>query len=1022
MPFNQQKSIEPTLNTLETLDLHAARLSKPPEVSKANTLVKDKTQKKITKPQQKQKKQIQIIDSPMETEVPQPAITEQPTENPQPSMLTQPFAPKISHQDVPTNSKPYASRTTTPLSSRISYNISELLERKANINVKDLLVVAPVVKRNLIKAIKTNTSTKTNNTLSLNFFEDDDVDTTAIYTDFFINDTRIKTMLDTGSAKTCMSKEIANKLGLSIDAPSTSIFTLGNGSKQASLGIVYDVPLNLGGSIIIPGSIEVLPICPANLIVGNNWMKRAKAKLNLEEKVIKVEYKGLKARNTFSYTRHSQNNHVRSSNLKYVIEGNTKNNIIIPTKQNPNLEISDEEDSSDTDNDISEEEDDNIDGNEDLVPDSSDSDDDMLLMLEDEYDELSNPEKYGLLRLDSNKDNGTFELLVHDNYFYITAHSQRKYSLSLNHLINQDKLKENEKYHVVCDIDNDKLCNRNCSWQESSSYIIQRGNNIQFVMVNDTDTTIVFEPGDLIATLDVIYMSEIAEFNAYKVGKLKVEEMTNELFCNDIQDFEYKEYEERINDKIDISNVPSNIKREFLMLIYQFDHIFDWDNNKIGDIDVMEHTIRLKPDAVPRRVKPYRLSRLETESLQKELDKFLKLGIIEKAGYSDWSSPLIMLKKKDGTYRIVADFRYLNSQSQTMNYPLTNIDDLLDKLNEAHWMSCFDLRSGFFQARLSSSSQPLTTVVCSLGAFYFKKLAQGISSSPGAFAEIMQKCFHELVNECLILYLDDVTTYTNNEDPKKHLNDLARTFTCMSKHGIVLNPKKCHFFKEEILFLGYIVTRHAIKPNPATIKKVKDFPLPKTIKQVRSFLGLASYYRRFVNGFAKIARPLHDQLQTTKKISWTDEATKSFYTLKDKLTSFPILRKPDFSKPFEVVCDASILGLGAILTQRTEEGHEYPIIFSIRSLHGSEKNYGISKLELLAVVWSVQLYRPYLLGSPFEVTIISDHSSLAGLLKTKTPSGILARWIEILSEYNFKIIYRKGRVNEAADFLSRLGY
>jgi hypothetical protein len=731
---------------------------------------------------------------------------------------------------------------------------------------------------------------------------------------------------------------------------------------------------------------------------------------------------------------------VKSSNLKYVIEGNTKNSIIIPTKQNPNLGISDEEDSSDTDNDISEEEDDNVDGNEDLVPDSSDSDDDMLLMLEDEYDELSNPDKYGLLRLDSNKDNGTFKLLVHDNNFYITAHSQRKYSLSLNHLINQDKLKENEKYHVVCDINNDKLCNRNCSWQESSSYIIQRGNNIQFVMVNDTDTTIVFEPGELIAILDVIYMSEIAEFNAYKVGKLKVEEMTNELFCNDIQDFEYKEYEERINDKIDISNVPSNIKREFLMLIHQFDHIFDWDNNKIGDIDVMEHTIRLKPDAVPRRVKPdavprrvkpdavprrvkpYRLSRLETESLQKELDKFLKLGIIEKAGYSDWSSPLIMLKKKDGTYRIVADFRYLNSQSQIMNYPLTNIDDLLDKLNEADWMSCFDLRSGFFQARLSSSSQPLTTVVCSLGAFYFKKLAQGISSSPGAFAEIMQKCFNELVNECLILYLDDVTTYTNNEDPKKHLNDLARTFTCMSKHGIVLNRKKCHFFKEEILFLGYIVTRHAIKPNPATIEKVKDFPLPKTIKQARSFLGLASYYRRFVNGFAKIARPLHDQLQTTKKISWTDEATKAFYTLKDKLTSFPILRKPDFSKPFEVVCDASILGLGAILSQRTEEGHEYPIIFSSRSLHGSEKNYGISKLELLAVVWSVQLYRPYLLVSPFEVTIISDYSSLAGLLKTETPSGILARWIEILFEYNFKITYRKGRVNEAADFLSRLGY
>ncbi|GAN04668.1 conserved hypothetical protein [Mucor ambiguus] len=220
-------------------------------------------------------------------------------------------------------------------------------------------------------------------------------------------------------------------------------------------------------------------------------------------------------------------------------------------------------------------------------------------------------------------------------------------------------------------------------------------------------------------------------------------------------------------------------------------------------------------------------------------------------------------------------------------------------------------------------------------------------------------------------------------------------------------------------------TRQAIKPNPATVEKVKNFPLPNGIKQIRSFLGLASYYRRFINGFARIARPLHEQLQINKRLEWGDEATNAFHTLKDKLTSEPILRKPDFSKPFEVVCDdaSSIQGLGAILTQRTEEGHEYPIVFSSRSLHGSEKNYGISKLELLAVVWSLKLYRPYILGSKFQVTVISDHSALPGLLKTnKQPTGILARWVETLAEFDFKIVYRKGRVNEAADFLSRLGY
>lgn len=337
-------------------------------------------------------------------------------------------------------------------------------------------------------------------------------------------------------------------------------------------------------------------------------------------------------------------------------------------------------------------------------------------------------------------------------------------------------------------------------------------------------------------------------------------------------------------------------------------------------------------------------------------------------------------------------------------------------------MSCFDLRSGFFQANIAEESRPLTTVICSLGAFYFKKLAQGISSSPSAFSEMMQKCFYDLINECLILYLDDVTTYTNQKDPRQHLSDLAKTFERMSKHGIVLNPKKCHFFKEEILFLGYVVTRHAIKPNPATIEKVKNFPLPTSIKEVRSFLGLASYYRRFINDFAKIARPLHELLKSTKRLTWNDEATKAFHTLKQKLVSEPILRKPDFNKPFEVVCDASIKGLGAILTQRTAEGIEYPIVFSSRALQGSEKNYGISKLELLAVVWSLKLYRPYLLGSKFQVTVISDHSALPGLLKTKQPTGILARWIEILSEFDYTIVYRKGRINEAADFLSRLGY
>lgn len=161
----------------------------------------------------------------------------------------------------------------------------------------------------------------------------------------------------------------------------------------------------------------------------------------------------------------------------------------------------------------------------------------------------------------------------------------------------------------------------------------------------------------------------------------------------------YDEYELKNKEKIDIQNIPPEIKKNILALIMKHDHLFDWNNDKIGYIDIMEHTIQLKPDAKPKRVRPYRLSPLETESLRLELEKLLRLEIIEKGGYSNWASPIIMLKKKDGTYRIVADFRYLNTQNETMNYPLNNIDELLDSLNKAYWMSAFDLRSGFFKSK-----------------------------------------------------------------------------------------------------------------------------------------------------------------------------------------------------------------------------------------------------------------------------------------------------------------------------------
>lgn len=1026
------------LNLLNN-DLYAARLSAPPKVTAStNKLTKDPQNKKITKTEKapikklnNKKNQKNVLHEPME-------ITEESSTGP--SLLTQPYpnAPIMAPKEIilPTadniihdidnngnivnnikNNKTKAIRKISPLSERISYDITEdVLSRKADIDVKDLLIAAPSLKRELIKSVRSKTSKPKISPMTLAFAEDDDVDTTAIYTDVYIGQYKFKAILDTGSAKTVISRKLAETLGLVIDTPSTSVFTLGNGSRQAALGLIYDVPINLGGKIIIPGSIEVLPECPTQLIIGNNWLKRAKAKLNLEEKIIKIEYKGLKAHVPFVFTKTSNpTNNIKARPVKYTYNDNIEHT---NAPVNP-IEL--EQDADDSDTDAEDLEEDESESDE-LLPDSSDDESHGdLFMLEDTYGELQDLNDVAIIKIEKHNAIENVYVIKVKQSFYLSPYSQTKFDIKILNI----EPSELERNKFILQMTNEKLHDLNSVWQPSSSYLQQDEENIIIHLINNSENSIEFEPNDILCELDIINYDDIEKMECYKICKATPEDL--ECLYQDHKNSatpeeSLEDYEKKIAEKIDISQIPITIKTEYLQMMQRYDHIFDWNNDKIGNIDIMEHNIKLKPDAVPKRVRPYRLSPLETKSLKDELDKLLRLGIIEKGGYSEWASPIIMLKKKDGSYRIVADFRYLNTQSEVMNYPLNNIDELLDTLNKAYWMSTFDLRSGFFQANINKESQPLTTVVCSLGDFYFKKLPMGIKTSPSVFSQMMEQCFHELINKCVIIYLDDVTCFTNIQDPHQHLEDLSKTFTCMDNHGIVLNPAKCNFFKEKILFLGYVVTRDTIEPNPDTIDKVKNFPIPTTLKQVRSFLGLASYYRRFVPQFAKIARPLHNQLQTTKKVPWTDETTAAFNLLKQHLVTEPVLCKPDFQKEFFVITDASKDGLGAVLTQKDEEGHEHPIIYSSRSLHGSEVNYGISKLELLAVVWAVQLYRPYLLGSPFTITIISDHSALNGLLKTKQPTGILARWIEILAEYDYQIKFRPGRVNESADYLSRLGY
>ncbi|KAG1136361.1 hypothetical protein G6F37_012077 [Rhizopus arrhizus] len=527
-----------------------------------------------------------------------------------------------------------------------------------------------------------------------------------------------------------------------------------------------------------------------------------------------------------------------------------------------------------------------------------------------------------------------------------------------------------------------------------------------------------YKPGKEIGLLEICDLNKDTLISAYDINN-------QSTLCTLEQDYSKHDSKEDFQDtlepqlsvNLEIGDIKKSIKEELMKLLHRYKHIFDWNNDTIGKTKLISHKIILEEDTLPISHRPYRISPLESEHLQKELEKYCKLGVISPSN-SPWAAPVILVKKKNGDYRMVIDYRKLNAKTKKDSYPLPRIDDLLDTLGKAKIFSALDMRSGFHQVPLEEASKDFTAFTTKYGTYHYNTLPMGLVNSPATFQRLIDLCFRPLINKCLVAYIDDLNVYSFSE--QEHLIHLEQVFKCIEVANLKLNPEKCFFFKDHLKFLGYIVTSEGIQTDPDKIKKIVEYPIPTTTTQVRSFLGIASYYRRFIKDFAAIARPLHDQTKTKKKIPWTEAATKSFETLKQLLTTAPVLARPDFNKNFILVTDASKLGLGCVLTQLDDDGKEHPIIFASRGLKPNEVNYAPTKLECLAVVWAVKLFRPYILGKKFM--IITDHSALTGLLKTPNPTGIIARWIVTLSEYDFEIKYRPGRVNESADFLSRLGY
>jgi hypothetical protein len=473
---------------------------------------------------------------------------------------------------------------------------------------------------------------------------------------------------------------------------------------------------------------------------------------------------------------------------------------------------------------------------------------------------------------------------------------------------------------------------------------------------------------------------------------------------------------ELLKDQFQIgTDLTDGQKQELISVLRHNIRAFAKNKEDIGYCEVIFHEIDTG-DARPVKQKPYRLSFAEEKEAHKQIAELVAMGKV-KPSNSPWASPIVMVKKKNGTLRMCVDMRALNKVTKPWSYPLPYIQDVLDRLGKSRYFAVCDLMSGFWNIPIKESDKDKTAFCTRAGQWRWEVMPFGLINAPATFQYMMNTIFpRNDYQEFLEIFIDDLCVHT-----KAWPEFLAALDACLKKlifHNLKLGVGKCKFAFSNVEYLGHIVSADGIKPDPRKVEAAMNLLPPTTVTEIKSFLGLVGYYRRFIRNFSLIARPMNTLTQKGIPFIWGSAQQKAFKELKDRLVNAPLLLRPDPNESFILDTDYQLYAIAAILSQKDQEGREHPVAYASKGLTKAEQKWSTYEGELFAIIWGIEYFRQYL-DNGRNFLLRTDHKPLQTIQNTKNPSRKLAGWITKLQGYQFMVEYREGKKHANADGLSR---